>query len=136
MAHTIQKGYPGIPLLVERLDEPLSAYYLIPWIITEGVGFVVEVDASSGIMLGETTFPKPTPSPFLSQEDAFDCVAQKFPQYTLGRIRLVWQPCRESTSPVRPFYQISFNKGILYVDMDGSIFQELTPLGRGGASCH
>ena len=136
VALTIQSGHPRAPLLVERLDEPGNAYYLIPWLITEGVVFVVEVDAASGVMLGATTFPKPTPSPFLTPDEALDCAAREFPQHTFGKPRLVWRPCRESTSPVRPFYQISFDKGVLYIDMDSSIFQELTSLGRGGESCH
>jgi hypothetical protein len=135
VALAIQSGRPGTPLLVERLDEPESAYYLIPWMTTEGVVFVVEVDASSGVMLEATTFPKPTLSPFLTPSEALDYVAQKFPGRTFGEPRLVWRPCRESTRPMRPFYQIPFDKGVLYVDMDGSIFPEPTPLGFGGESC-
>ena len=136
VALAIQSGHPGTPLLVERLDEPENAYYLIPWMTTEGVVFVVQVDASSGAMLGATTFPKPTPSPFLTPDDALDHVGRKFPQHTFGTPRLVWQPCRESTSPVRPFYQIPYSdKGVFYVDMDGSVFPEPTPLGLGGDAC-
>ena len=131
---SIQNGCPSTPLFVERLDEPENAYYLIPWMMSGDVIFVVEVDAVSGIMLGTITFQEPTPSPFLMPEKALDCVAQKFPQYTFGKPRLVWKPCRESTSPIRPFYEIPFEKGVLYVDMDGLIFTELTPLGYGGGS--
>lgn len=136
VALTIQSGYPGTPLLVERLDKPESARYLIPWMITEGVVFVAEVDASSAVLLGVTTLPKPTSSPFLTSDEALNCATRKFPRHTFGKPRLVWQPCRQSTSPMRPFYQIPFDKGILYVDMDGSIFLEPTPLGFGGEGCH
>lgn len=134
VATTIQKGYPLTPLLVERLDRHEQAYYLIPWLVTEGVVFIAEVDATSGIMLGATTFPKPAPSPFLTTEEAFDIVGLKFPQHAIGEPRLVWRPCRESTSPIYPFYQIPFDKGVLYVNMEGSIFTELTPLNLGGGS--
>ncbi len=134
VAFAIRNGYPGSALLVKRLDKPENAYYLIPWVITEGVVFVVEVDANSGIMLGTTTFPKPSPSPFLTPDEAKDCVVRKFPQRKFGNPRLVWRPCRESTSPIRPFYEIPVNKDFLYVDMDGLIVLELTPLGLGGGS--
>ena len=128
----IQTGYSGTPLLVERLDKPEGAYYLVPWIVEEGVVFVARVDASKGTMLETTIFPKATPSPFLTPETALTQAARKFPHYEFGKARLVWCPCRESTSPIRPFYQIPFDKGVLYVDMDGSILLELTPLGFGG----
>ena len=132
VALAIQRGHPKTPLLVERLDDPGAAYYLIPWLDAKGVVFIVEVDAVSGTMLGATTFPKPTPSPFLTPKKALECAARGFPQHKFGKPRLVWRPCRESTSPVRPFYQISFGTGVLYVDMNSSVFQKVTPLGRGG----
>jgi hypothetical protein len=135
VAFTIQNGCPMTPLLVERVDKREQAYYLIPWLITEGVVFVAEVDAASGVMLGATTFSKPAPSPFLTIDEAFDIVGRKFPQRATGESRLVWRPCRESTSPMYPFYQIPFDKGFLYVNMEGSIFTELTPLDLGGGSC-
>jgi len=135
VAITIQTGNPGTPLLVERLDEPVNAYYLVPWMVAEEVVFVVQVDASSGTMIGATIFPKPIQSPFLTPEEAIHYAARKFPHYVFGNARLVWRPCRESTSLVRPFYQIPFTEGVLYVDMDGSILLELTPLGLGGESC-
>lgn len=136
VARAIHTGYPGTPLLVERLDEPKNAYYLVPWMVAKGVVFVTQVDASSGTMLGVRTFPKPTSSPFLTPEDALSYAARKFPHYVFGNARLAWRPCRESTSPIRPFYQIPFAQGVLYVDMDGSVLLELTPLGLGGGICH
>jgi hypothetical protein len=132
VASTIQNGYPEIPLLVERIDKPKSAYYLISWTDTEGVVFVVEVDAIKGIMLGATIFPKPVFSPFLTPDGAIDCATQKFPRHIFATPRLVWCPCRESTNPILPFYELLINEDVLYVDMDGSIFSELTPLGFGG----
>lgn len=136
VARAIQTGYPGTPLLVERLDEPKNAYYLVPWMVAEGVVFVAQVDASRGAMLGARTSPKPTSSPFLTPEEALSHAARKFPHYVFGNARLAWRPCRESTSPIRPFYQIPFTQGVLYVDMDGSILLELTPLGLGGGIFH
>ena len=132
VVHTTKSGYPASPFLVERLDKPGNAYYLIPWVVTEGVVFLANVDAVSGVMLGVTTFPRPVSSPLVTPDEAVNLAVQKFPRRAFGKPRLVWQPCRESTSPTRPFYQILSDEGTLYVDMDGSILPELTPLGLGG----
>ena len=78
------------------------------------------------------TYSRPMPSPYLKPEQAIDRVATRFPQATLGPPRLVWSPRRESTSPIRPFYQIPLDDRVVYVDMEGGILDELTPLGLGG----
>jgi len=132
VASAIQSEPPPIPLLVECLDRPHTAYYLVPWTLTEGVAFVAEVDASSGALLGATTLRKPAPSFFLSPEDALNRAAQTQPRTELGKPRLVWRPCRESTHRTRPFYSIRTGDAILFVDMNGSVHAQLAPLGKGG----
>jgi len=115
-------GEPGVARLVERLDGG-PAYYLVPW----GTAGLVQVDAGQGGVLGVTVFQQPDPSPLLSPEQALEAAAG-------GNVtRLVWQPCQESTSPVRPFYEIAWPDGRkAYVDMSGRALDRLTPLGRGG----
>lgn len=132
LASAARGGQPDTPLLVDRLDDPGNAYYLVPWMTAEGVAFVVKVDASTGAMLSATTFSRPIRSPFLTPNEALDSVRRMLPHDALGRPRLVWRPCRESTNPSRPFYEIPLDEGVLYVDMDGSVIVELTPLGLGG----
>lgn len=134
--HTIEnfvhQGSLGTPLLVERIDKSNSAYYLVPWEITEGIVFLIEIDAKEGHLLGIVTYPKPIKFLFLSRSKALEAVSAKFPHYTFVKPKLVWKPCQESTSPIRPFYQIQFQKGNIYVDMEGLIYGDLTPLGKGG----
>ena len=134
LARAIQRGHPGAPYLVERLDRPGRAYFLVPWIEVEGEGAVllVEVDATSGAMLGVTALSAPDPSPLLTSEQALGCAERDLPGYTFTGCQLVWQPCRESTSPSRPFYRIRHEGGAIYVDMAGITYQNLTPLGHGG----
>ena len=132
VAHALQNGQPGRPLLVEQLEKPQSSYYLIPWALVEGVVCVVRVNAFTGAMLGVTTFSKPTPSPFVTSEEAVKRARSRFPERTFGEPRLVWRPCRESTTPTRPFYQIPFDGKVLYVDMEGAVLEKLTSLGLGG----
>lgn len=103
-------GEPGEPRLVERLDGGPS-YYLVPW----GTAGLVLVDREGGV-LGVTLSQQPGP-----------LLLDPIPG-----ARLVWQPCQESTSPSRPFYEIVHPGGsISYVDMSGRELERLTPLGRG-----
>lgn len=128
----ISIGKPDTPLLVKRLDVLKQAYYLVPWVIEEGTVLIAEVDASNGSMRSAARLPKAVPHLFLSPDEALTLVSRKFPSQKLGKPLLVWQPCRETTSPLRPLYEIPYEDGILYVDMDGSIFSSLTPLNLGG----
>jgi len=132
MARASHDAEPSAPLLVERLDKPGVAYYLVPWMIETRTAIAVQVDALTGVNLGITLFSKETPAPFLKPEDALARVAREFPGRELGKPKLVWQPCRESTSPVYPFFEVRLDSRNVYVRMDGSIFQKLTPLGLGG----
>ena len=125
-------GSPRRALLVTRLDQAESAYYLVPWESEEGVGLIARVDAAAGEMLGAATVSSPTPYPFLSSERAVEILRCVYPTHEIGEPRLVWKPCRESTSPFRPLFQFRGKDESIYMDMDGGVFKALTPLGRGG----
>ncbi|MFX1325289.1 MAG: hypothetical protein ACFE8N_10040, partial [Promethearchaeota archaeon] len=77
-------------------------------------------------------YPKPMISIFLTKHEALETVSKKYPNYILNEPNLVWKPCRESTSPIRPFFQVNYQRGTLFVDMEGSVYEDLTPLGKGG----
>ncbi|MEA2563288.1 MAG: hypothetical protein QOH06_4792 [Acidobacteriota bacterium] len=125
-------GEPGVPRLVERLDGG-PAYYLVPWGTASIVQGIVQVDAGQGGVLGVTLFQQPVADPLLSPEQALETAAGGDLDTTLHGVRLVWQPCQESTSPVRPFYEVVWADGRrAYVDMSGRTLDRLTPLGRGG----
>jgi hypothetical protein len=132
VASAIRDGRPKTAFLVRRLDDPHRSYYLIPWESEEGVSLVAQVDAETGKLLGVATFSRPTPQPFITAEKALEIAMKKFQGETTGEPSLVWKPCRQSTSPLRPLYQIPHMDKLVYVDMDGTIHPELTPLGRGG----
>lgn len=128
IANALKYGHPEKPLLVERLDKPGFAYYLISWRITEGVIFIVELDASNGNVLEVRNFPTPTPSPFLSPDEALDYVKNIINGSSFETPYLVWQPCKESTSPMNPFYKIIYDDGAIYVGMHKNLFHNPTPL--------
>lgn len=128
----LMNGRAGRPLLVERLDKPRSAYFLIPWMIQRKVALLVEVDALSGELLSASALAEPTSELIMSEDDALEAANRAFPEYTFGSPRLVWRPCQESTTSTRPFFQIPYQRGVVYVSMDGSVLRELSDLGLGG----
>lgn len=125
-------GEPGVPRLVERLDGG-PAYYLVPWESPQGTAGLVHLDAGQGGVLGVTLFQQPGPSPLLPPNRALETATGGDLDKTLASVRLVWQPCQESTSPIRPFYEVAWSDGRKsYVDMSGQLLDRLTPLGKGG----
>ena len=131
-AQAAREGRPGKPVLVERLDKAGVCYYLIPWNTGLGTELIVRVDASTGKLLGVVQRVEPTASPFLSAREALVQARAELPEVEFGLPRCFWFPCRQSTTPIRPFYEFPFEGGALYVDMDGVVYRKLTPLGPGG----
>jgi hypothetical protein len=45
---------------------------------------------------------------------------------------LVWKPCEQSTTRLRPFFQVQRSAGAAFVRVDGAAYTDLTvPIGRG-----
>lgn len=127
-----QSGRPGTPALVTRLDAPDRDYYLVPWETAAGTVLLVQVNAIGGQLAAATLLPSPRPHLPVSPDDAIQAAQILQGSPAAGPPRLVWQPCRESTSPSRPFYLVPTARGNVFVDMDGAARIALTPLGKGG----
>jgi hypothetical protein len=119
-AEALESGEFGEPpVLVEHLDRPDEAYYLVPWMVEGGrVTAIAQVDAHSGLL------------------DGFGVLGSTDTDWRLwessSHRRLVWKPCRESWSSYLPFYQETDEDGrSWYVRIDGERFFELTS-GLGG----
>jgi hypothetical protein len=124
-----QSGDVGTPVLVERLDAPGQPYYLVPWCKVQGVALVVQIDAGSGALASMTVLPVPVKHLVMSPQEARALVAERMEG--VGTARLVWQPCRESASPLQPFHEVQVPSGLAYVTTDGSVHRQLTAFGRG-----
>jgi hypothetical protein len=120
------------PIMVRRLDVPGRDYYLVPWVAERGIVLVVQVDASTGVMSNAVPLPNPLSRLVISPEEAQRAVDESWHPSVMGEPRLVWCPCRESSSPFQPFYQIATEKGEAFVGVDGSVYPRLTPFGKGG----
>ena len=132
MASGYVHGHAGVPLFVTRLDKPDHNYYLVPWEDSRGVLIVVQVDASSGEMLSAAMLPKPLSRLVMTPDEARRIVEARSNEGVLGEPRLVWRPSHESASPLQPFYHLPLERGDAFVGVDGSLYQVLTPFGKGG----
>lgn len=132
IASALAAANAGAPVLVARLDQPDRAYYLVPWAGDRGIELVVQVDASSGIMASAAHLPQPLPRLVIAPEEARRVVRERAGRRARGEPRLVWRPCRESSSPLQPLYQVPTDEGDVFVGVDAAVYQQLTPFGRGG----
>lgn len=124
-------GRTGEPLLVARLDGT-GHYWLVPWYDQGAITAVVQVDAASGRMLSAGRLPVPVQRIVPAPAEAAEAVARQCGQPPSGELRLVWRPCRESSSPLAPLYEVPTASGEVFVAVDGSVHRSLTPFGRGG----
>ena len=125
-------GHAGGPLLVTRLDEPGRDYYLVPWQDQRGILVIIQVDASTGEMSSAAALHTPLPRLVMSPSDACRALETQLNKRVIGQPKLVWQPCRESASPLQPFYHIMTEGGDAFVTVGGSVYRSLTPFGKGG----
>ena len=125
-------GSAGVPLLVVRLDEPGRDYYLVPWQDQHSILLVIQVDGSTGEMLSVAAQPNRLPELVMSPREACEAVEVQLQERVIGQPKIVWRPCRESASPLQPFYQIVTEGGDAFVTADGSVYRTLTPFGKGG----
>lgn len=132
----VREGYPGQPLFVNRIDVPNTFYYLVPWHALNGTyDLLIRIDAISRKYLGLVQFQKSHQPYFLDAREALQKAQTVAPLSNDADIRCVWRPCEQTTTPFSPLYEIATAEGaVLYIDMSGRIYDELTPLGEGGGT--
>ncbi|HSU83081.1 MAG TPA: hypothetical protein VLR69_11730, partial [Thermoanaerobaculia bacterium] len=76
--------------------------------------------------------PQPIPRVVVPPAEAERIVRERTGLSVVAEPRLVWLPCRESSSPFLPFYRIATGGGDLFVGADAAVHPRLTPFGKGG----
>ena len=132
---------PGTPVLVQRLDEIDSYYYIVPLVRGRlGVVAAVAVDARFGdyrqaialprggssilAALDQKTVLRETLERPIDLGDRAGRLVVRREAYCLYPT-LVWRPCRESLSPFVPFHMVTAGSHRIYVRLDGRIFAGL-----------
>jgi hypothetical protein len=136
------------PVLVERLDQTNSYYYIVPLSneATSRVSLAVIVDGRTGIY-NQSIVSAAGGENVLSLNDPEQAEAKLIDQDIqlpgmLGRLRvlretisrhrtMVWKPCRESLSPYYPFYLFTSGGYQIFVRSDGKVFTTLHDQDRG-----
>jgi len=126
--------------LVQRLDQVDRYYYIVSFQNKDADTARVIVDAFDG-SLGHVSsisheaaeLPRYLSPMVASQQLRSD--ADRGPEALRFRVRpgtvgehpvLVWKPCRESSSPFLPFYQLTLGDSFVYYRVDGLRFDALT----------
>jgi hypothetical protein len=131
---------PDVPLLVQRLDRYDDYYYIVPFKRGQAETARLVVDATTGKFMeasaiekeGESLAPyKPPTSPLEScYGRPLDLPAVRNRVVRPGTVGqhpvFVWKPCKESSSPLLPFYLLTVGDRVVYVRVDGQVFDELT----------
>lgn len=132
---------PGTPVLVQRLDEIDSYYFIVPLVRPRlGVTAAVAVDARFGDYRQAIALPRGGAS-ILTALDRKTVLRETLERPIelgdrAGRLTvrpesyclyptLVWRPCLESLSPFVPFHMVTAGDYRIYVRLDGRIFATL-----------
>ena len=136
----VQAVEAKVALLVQRLDDPDLYYYIVTFQGAAKETARVVVDAFDGTFRqatgiereGDSLAPYVPPTAALSRlqseaEIAPDALRFRVRAGTVGQHPvLVWKPCKQSTSPFLPFYQLSVGDSFVYYRVDGKEFDALT----------
>jgi hypothetical protein len=131
---------PGSPVLVQRLDQLDSFYYIVPFSREKAVTAAVAVDARFGdyqqtialpeggasilTALDPRTVRDMTVGQRLHLEDSLRPILVRREAFCLYPT-LVWRPCLESLSPFYPFHMITVGDHRIFVRVDSQIFTVL-----------
>jgi hypothetical protein len=141
-AKTVLSSRSGTPVLVDRLDRDEATYAVVPLIDPAGrIRLLTRMDAHTEEVLDCTRWRTAGAQryPAITKEEAVQLVAGRtfrFPGSLSPVVvdpdglgihpRLVWKPCRESLSPLAPFYMMYYGRHRLFVRTDGAVFAHLS----------
>ena len=112
---------------VERLDRETSNYFLVTFNQGGSTVAVATVDSVTGGVDSRARLAGERPHVAIDAADAvFRAGAREG-----SSARLVWRPSKASLSPLYPVWRIRTNRGIVYVDLQGNVWQQLEKAGPG-----
>jgi len=116
----------GRAWLVRRLDSPGGCYYLVELGTPGSALGAATVDAQSEAV---GVFARLSGVGSHVTTDAALAIELAGGGESAG---LVWTPCRVSKSPLYPFWEVKTRTGLRYVDLQGKVFEGISPTGPGG----
>jgi hypothetical protein len=107
---------------------PARSYYLVLFGPNDATTAVAAVDAESGELLAWARLPGSGPHLVVSGTAA----AARAGMSERSTVRLVWQPSRQSRSPLYPLWEVRTDGEGVYVDHAGRTWPRLERGGPGG----
>jgi len=126
------EGRAGQPLFVKRVDLPDADYYLVPWEVDDRIEIVLQISASGGAMSSMAVLKPPVSRLLMSPRQSVEAVREAMQVSITGDPEVIWEPSRESATPLQPLYRVPVSGGYVFVLSDGRVLRGLTPFGRGG----
>lgn len=137
----LQSAVVQPPTLVQRIDKRDEYYFIVSFAVASRDTARFMIDAvsgklkqASGVVAADASLRR-----YVSSQDARDRMitaraASKVKKWAFEFRRefvgqhpvLVWKPCRQSGSPFLPFHQFSVGGSLVYLRVDGQLFQALT----------
>jgi hypothetical protein len=124
----IDAAIPAQAWRIQRLDLPGEAYFLVVFGEKSAAITVIVIDAKNGEIKTFAHLPGLSPHLTVDAEQAIALAGVD----NGAQASLVWQPCRASRSPLYALWQIRTATETIYVDQQGIVWHELTPVGPGG----
>jgi hypothetical protein len=135
----LHNAEPQSPTLVQRIDHKDAYYFIVPFNIATRETARLIIDAFSGrlVEVSGVTEANKSLQRYVSSQEALDRMltaraASKLKwQFEFRREHvgvhpvLVWKPCRQSVSPFLPFHQFSVGSSLVYLRVDGQLFNAL-----------
>ena len=109
-------------LLVERLDRPDEAYYLVLFGPEPATSAVATVDASTGRVTSVARLSGGRPHLGVARERALQIAGI----FDAPAVELVWRPCQASRSPLYPIWRVVGATATVFVDQQGKRWDQLS----------
>ena len=137
----LQSAVAKPPTLVQRIDKKDEYYFIVSFAIGSREtarfmidAFVGKLKQASGVVAEDASLRR-----YVSSDEARERMIAarasskvkkwefEFRKEYMGQHPvLVWKPCRQSSSPFLPFHQFSVGGSLIYLRVDGQLFQSLT----------
>jgi hypothetical protein len=135
----LHSAEPQSPTLVQRIDDKDAYYFIVPFTVAsrETARFIIDAFSGRLMEISGVTESGKSLQRYVSSQEALDRMltaraASKLKwEFEFRREHvgvhpvLVWKPCRQSVSPFLPFHQFSVGSSLVYLRVDGQLFNAL-----------
>jgi len=138
--HLVKESTANLPLLVQRVDQKDSYYYIVPFNKDNQTMAIVIIDAITGQFKETSIHNEPSIYPGVSGNEAKEILINYLKNEDATReilnqkILMIWKPCEQTQSPYDPLWRIHIKSKDWLIDQKGIIYDKLIELKLKGGS--